>query len=129
MSAFLQIEKFRGDVTIPQDVMARILAVLVNHDRQPMYLHCLDGTNITGLVVMCLRKLQMRKRPLIVTEFSRFLYEDPEEEELTYLRSFRHELAMPVNVPQWLWAGVRPRKAGLIPLKYPEGSLEDQQLT
>jgi tyrosine-protein phosphatase OCA6 len=88
----VQIEKFKGDVTVKPDQMAKILTVLVNHSKQPMFVHCLDGTNITGLVVMCLRKLQMWKRPAIVTEFSRFLYEDPEEEELTYLKFFKQEV-------------------------------------
>ena len=84
-------EKFKGDPTIAPDQMSNILSVLLNHDNHPLFVHCLDGSNVTGLAIMCLRKMQMWKRPVIVTEFTRFLGgENPEEEELLVRKHTKH---------------------------------------
>ncbi len=37
----------------------------------PLFIHCLDGANVTGVVVMCLRKLQNWNLSATFTEFTR----------------------------------------------------------
>ena len=38
--------------------MTQILETVINAENHPVLLHCIDGANNTGLVIMCLRKLQ-----------------------------------------------------------------------
>ena len=46
--------------------------LLVTPERQPVYIHCLDGVTVTGTLVMCLRKLQRWALTPIVSEYTRF---------------------------------------------------------
>jgi hypothetical protein len=46
---------------------------MIRRDHLPCYLHCLDGANVTGLVVMCLRKLQNYALSYAFAEFFRFV--------------------------------------------------------
>ena len=56
---YVRVLPFKKDeVTITHERAAEILQVLVSPERQPVYLHCLDGVAVTGTLVMCLRKLQ-----------------------------------------------------------------------
>jgi len=115
-SLHFPVQKFTGDVTVASSVIANILEVLISSSNFPLYLHCLDGSNITGLVVMCLRKLQnwtlqacylefrryQRDRIILVTE-SKFIQKFAHVEHLI--------LRIPSPLPTWLWQG---RREGLL---------------
>ena len=99
----------------------------------PVYIHCLDGTNVVGLVIMCLRKLQNWIPSSIASEFSRhicsvlFLDSDVicvtrivlyelsrftldnrvDKEETKFLKEFNSEIEIPQQIPPWLWSGRR----------------------
>lgn len=45
--------------------------LLIDAGRHPLYIHCLDGSHVTGLVVMCLRKAQRWQVSAFQNEFSR----------------------------------------------------------
>ena len=51
------------EVSFTHDRVADLLQLLVLPERQPVYVHCLDGVGITGTLVMCLRKLQRWSAP------------------------------------------------------------------
>jgi len=45
--------------------------LLIDPEAHPIFLHCMNGAEVTGLLVMCLRKLQMWSQTFALIEFSR----------------------------------------------------------
>ena len=62
----------KDEVTLTHETAAELLHLIVTPERQPVYVHCLDGVTATGTLVMCLRKLQRWALPPIVAEYTRF---------------------------------------------------------
>lgn len=90
----------------------------IDPDNLPIYIHCLDGSNITGIVTMCLRKLQNWNLSTIFTEFSRFTrgnYISAVESE--FVETFRAEIEIGSQIPGWLWQGERCTKHPTLKLK------------
>ena len=67
-----RIAVFKDEVTLTQDRAAVILQLLVLPERQPVYIHCLDGVSVTGTLIMCLRKLQRWTTAALYAENARF---------------------------------------------------------
>ncbi|KAF0720638.1 Aste57867_152 [Aphanomyces stellatus] len=107
-------EKYSSDsVTVTPSTVVSILHLLLNKEHQPVYMHCLDGANVIGIVVMVLRKLQNWTKLATLQEFCRFTRDHSvEKDESEYLSSFSAEITLPQNaqVPRWLWNGVRIQK-------------------
>eukprot|EP00899_Mesostigma_viride_P002025 jgi/Mesvir1/11823/Mv00175-RA.1 len=103
------VERFQQEaVTLATPKVLRILQLVICVDHHPLYLHCLDGTNVTGLVVMCLRKLQNWRLSASTTEFCRFQREGAiTREESQFVESFRGEIVIPPVIPKWLWNASR----------------------
>jgi tyrosine-protein phosphatase OCA6 len=65
-------EKFTSDnVTVSPATVGQIIQLLVRQENLPLYLHCLDGANVTGIIIMVLRKLQNWTKVATVSEFCR----------------------------------------------------------
>ena len=45
--------------------------MLIDTETHPVFVHCMNGAEVTGLVVMCLRKLQMWSQTFGLMEFGR----------------------------------------------------------
>jgi protein tyrosine/serine phosphatase len=60
--------------------------LLINPTTHPVYLHCMTGAEVTGLIVMCLRKLQLWSQTFGLLEFSRCGHARPTT-TLCYARS------------------------------------------
>uniref|UniRef100_M4BXN9 Tyrosine specific protein phosphatases domain-containing protein n=1 Tax=Hyaloperonospora arabidopsidis (strain Emoy2) TaxID=559515 RepID=M4BXN9_HYAAE len=105
-------EKFTSDnVTVSPTTIAQILDLVVQLKHLPLYLHCLDGANVTGIVVMVLRKLLNWTKLATVSEFCRFTRDHGiEKDESEYLAAFSEEIVIGDDVPEWLWNGVRVTK-------------------
>ncbi len=107
-------EKYSSDsVTIAPATIAAILQLILNKDNLPIYMHCLDGANVIGIVVMVLRKLQNWTKLATLQEFCRFTRDNcVEKNESEYLSTFAAEITLPSNaqIPQWLWNGARIQK-------------------
>lgn len=92
--------------------------MIIDPENTPIYIHCLDGANVTGIVVMCLRKLQNWNLSTIFTEFSRFTranYIASAESE--FVETFKAEIEIGSKIPQWLWQGERCAKHPTLKLK------------
>lgn len=102
-------EKFASDsVTVSPSTVAQILQLMLKQENLPMYIHCLDGANVTGTIIMILRKLQNWTKVATVSEFCRFTRDHGiEKEESEYLSAFSEEIVIPADVPRWLWGGMR----------------------
>ncbi|KAI9906896.1 hypothetical protein PsorP6_003830 [Peronosclerospora sorghi] len=105
-------EKFTSDnVTVCPATVAQILKNLVQKKNLPLYIHCLDGANVTGIIIMILRKLQNWTKLAIVSEFCRFTRDHGiEKDESEYLAAFSEEIVVTADVPEWLWNGWRVTK-------------------
>jgi protein tyrosine/serine phosphatase len=69
----IKVEKPKDSLTLTPSKALQVLQMLINPDNLPIYMHCLDGSIITGMVVMCLRKLQMWTMPIIIIEYTRYV--------------------------------------------------------
>ncbi|OQR99620.1 hypothetical protein THRCLA_06438 [Thraustotheca clavata] len=109
-----RIEKYSSDsVTVSPNTVSTILQLLLNKDNFPIYIHCLDGANVVGIVIMVLRKLQNWSKLATLQEFCRFTRDHCiEKDESEYLSTFSAEITLPPYslIPRWLWNGVRIQK-------------------
>jgi len=114
----LSVPKFKDDVTVSSSQVVQILQMIIDPANLPLYIHCLDGANVTGIVIMCLRKLQNWNLSVIFTEFSRFTranYISSVESE--FVETFKAEVEIGAVIPPWLWQGVRMSKHPTLKLK------------
>lgn len=124
----LPVSRTFDSVTLTHEMATQALEVLVDPTRLPCLVHCYDGTTTTGLVVMCLRKLQGIGMPFAQSEFARFqrseIVEPITDEERLFVESFKHDVRVPAVPPPWLWGGASgdPRGTGSPPT---DGSASD----
>mmetsp|Transcript_6948 Transcript_6948/g.21133 ORF Transcript_6948/g.21133 Transcript_6948/m.21133 type:complete len:283 (+) Transcript_6948:157-1005(+) len=101
------VPKNQGFVTMTPQLAAQVVSLLIRCENHPLYVHCRDGGNNTGLVIMVLRRLQNWNLSSIFGEFIRHLKisETIAREESQFVESFRAEIEIPHNVPHWLFQG------------------------
>jgi tyrosine-protein phosphatase OCA6 len=64
--------------------------MLINRVHQPIYIHCLNGSEVTSLVISCLRKLQCWAISSIMAEFGRFCLVKPAH--TSFIETFHLEI-------------------------------------
>ncbi|KAL1511211.1 hypothetical protein AB1Y20_006025 [Prymnesium parvum] len=105
-----RIAVFKDEVTLTQERAAAILQILILPERQPVYVHCLDGVSVTGTLLMCMRKLQRWVPACYVAEFQRFagqgseVVSAPAAHISHFVESFKPDIvtAEMSRVPEWL---------------------------
>ncbi|KAJ2768012.1 protein-tyrosine-phosphatase [Coemansia nantahalensis] len=103
----MEVESPCENVTLQQPVVSRCLELMADPRRLPLYIHCLDGSNVTGVVVMCLRKLQLWRVASLQNEYLRFEQDGeiiPEESEFVEMYTGAG-LVLPNPYADWLWPG------------------------
>ncbi|KAJ3410424.1 hypothetical protein HDV05_003810 [Chytridiales sp. JEL 0842] len=95
--------KEEEDVPFSFSKCAMILSILIDPARHPCYVHCLDGMVVTGLVVCCLRKLQLWAIPAAINEYSRFVAlgggDSVENEHKEFVERFNAEVELAGMAP------------------------------
>ena len=105
------VDKFQDGVTLTNAKVIQVLQIIIRPENLPVYLHCLDGTHVTGVVVMCFRKLQSWNLSTSTAEFCQFEKDgEISREESQFVESFRGEIEVPPVIPKWLWQGIRTVK-------------------
>lgn len=68
----LKVDKMKED-NIPLTYSRTIAAIqtIIDPTNLPIYIHCLDGSDVIGLVVACLRKLEMWNTTSAMGEYLR----------------------------------------------------------
>jgi len=68
----LRVDKMKED-NIPLTYLRTVAAIqtIIDPENLPIYIHCLDGSDVSGLVVACLRKLQMWSTTSAMGEYLR----------------------------------------------------------
>ncbi|ELR17049.1 Putative tyrosine phosphatase family protein [Acanthamoeba castellanii str. Neff] len=96
------VGKMKDEVTVSPALVAQILETCISPQNLPLFIHCLDGANITGIVVMCLRKLQNWNLSVSTTEFTRFTRgHSIMSVESEFVEMFRSEIKIPLDIPNW----------------------------
>ncbi|KAL7751874.1 protein-tyrosine-phosphatase [Sorochytrium milnesiophthora] len=117
----IRVDKPKENIPLTYAKVCSILHVLIDQRNQPLLLHCLDGQQISGLVLVCLRKLQGWAVSSAVSEYLRFVSEDhASNEELEFIDKFAGEIEVPMAqgpelgvpegqsrpaIPAWIWGG------------------------
>eukprot|EP00184_Porphyridium_aerugineum_P001685 CAMPEP_0184695792 /NCGR_PEP_ID=MMETSP0313-20130426/3319_1 /TAXON_ID=2792 /ORGANISM="Porphyridium aerugineum, Strain SAG 1380-2" /LENGTH=612 /DNA_ID=CAMNT_0027154317 /DNA_START=98 /DNA_END=1936 /DNA_ORIENTATION=+ len=97
-------------VVVSHQTAAKIVSLIIKKENLPCYLHCRDGGNNTGLIVMCLRRLQHWSLSMIYDEFCRYVKSgEISRDECQFVESFKAEIEVSERIPGWLWQGVPVR--------------------
>ncbi|KAH6586029.1 hypothetical protein BASA50_004065 [Batrachochytrium salamandrivorans] len=104
----IRVDKPKENIPLSFPKVAQILPVLIDSSLHPLYLHCLDGSLVTALVVMCLRKFQCWSTASYRSECVRYLKEEmlstDEAEFVTkFTGDFEISHALAMRLPKWLW--------------------------
>jgi hypothetical protein len=123
--------KFSSFITVNNDTVCDILSVLANSMNHPVYVHCLDGANITSAVIASLRILQMWTPAAAIVEYCRFM-RDPMEsidtEEVNFVTSIHGSVDITSScIPAWLWGGEAPTSHPVFELKFIEGEGSEEE--
>jgi tyrosine-protein phosphatase OCA6 len=96
----------------------RLCQMMIVTTNLPLYIHCVDGTHVTGMVIMCLRKLQCWDVSTIHSEFCRFIRNGIiTTDESQFVSGFAGSgdgIALPLVLPDWLWQGQTVRRQSAI---------------
>ncbi|KAJ2744264.1 protein-tyrosine-phosphatase [Coemansia sp. BCRC 34301] len=115
----IAVDSPNENVTVTESIVSRCLELVISPDTMPLYLHCLDGSNVTGVVIMCLRKLQLWRVASLQNEYLRFEQDGeiiPEESEFVEAYSGRG-LVLPNPYAEWLWPGRAAADVNVLPFK------------
>lgn len=63
---------------------------MINRVHQPLYVHCLNGAEVTSLVIACLRKLQCWSVSSTMAEFGRYCLVRPAH--TSFIETFHVEI-------------------------------------
>lgn len=111
----IKVERVVDDnVPLTSIIASTVVQYLMVPNLQPIYVHCLDGADVTGLVVACLRRVQLWSRTAILSELSRCLMRTSgviSSDQSSFIDRFSSfgpsatvkEVKIPSTVPAWLW--------------------------
>ncbi|KAF9215801.1 hypothetical protein BGZ59_000242 [Podila verticillata] len=102
----LPVDKVKDNVPLTYNRAVEAVQVMIDPENLPIYVHCLDGASVTGLVVCCLRKLQTWNISSAMGEFLRYLRGGViSSEESVFVEKFASEIEIAKPIPPWLWEG------------------------
>eukprot|EP00842_Homolaphlyctis_polyrhiza_P004025 jgi/Hompol1/4623/HPOL_003793-RA len=125
----IRVDKPKDNIPLSFPKVCQILPVLIDTTNLPIYVHCLDGSLVTSIVIMCLRKLQCWSPQSYIAECTRYIKEDMvSTEEAEFVEKFTgdFEISAGARLPKWLWNGPEipsyPRSKGKVSkqVKYDE---------
>ncbi|KAG0273790.1 hypothetical protein BGZ95_010394 [Linnemannia exigua] len=116
----LSVDKVKDNVPLTYNRAVEAVQIVIDPENLPIYIHCLDGAVVTGLVVCCLRKLQTWNISSAMGEFLRFLRGGViSSEESVFVEKFGSEIEISKPIPPWLWEGqVTFKKHPTLKLKF-----------
>jgi len=107
----IRVEKPKDSLPLTYAKVAQIIQIILDTNKLPIFVHCLDGSVITGVIFMCLRKLQLWDNNIIHIEYRRYTRDDDiSSEAIEFLEKYNGEIVIPEKIPHWLWNGQIPFK-------------------
>ncbi|KAG0314597.1 hypothetical protein BGZ99_008043 [Dissophora globulifera] len=105
-SIHLPVDKVKDNVPLTYNRAVEAVQIIIDQENLPIYVHCLDGASVTGLVICCLRKLQTWSISSAMGEFLRYLRGGViSSEEAVFVEKFSSEIEISKPIPPWLWEG------------------------
>lgn len=96
----------KRSVPLDYDLALSALHVMIHNQYQPIFIHCLNGGQITSLLVACLRKLQFWSAISIFNEFINFTTNITVNDRL-FVTNFHGTVKISSkDKAPWLWVGV-----------------------
>lgn len=96
--------KKRG-VPMGYSTVLEALKYIIHQEHAPIYVHCLNGGQVTSLVIACLRKLQFWSSIAIFNEFINFTTSITVSDR-NFVDGFKGEIQVsPEHKVEWLWMG------------------------
>lgn len=89
---------------INYNVAIEAIGYMMDADSQPLYIHCLNGSEVTSLVIACLRKLSFWSSVSITGEYVGFSQLSATADR--FIEDFRAEIEIPANPVPWMWRGL-----------------------
>ncbi len=100
---------------------------MINSDYSPMYIHCLNGSQVTSLTVACLRKLSFWSSASIFNEFIAY-GQTLTARDRKFVEDFKASITLPEHKVGWIWMGMSSGVVGSHPsVKFKERD-ENEQL-
>lgn len=97
--------KKRG-VPLGYTTIVEVMKYVIHNEYTPVYIHCLNGGQVTSLVIACLRKLQFWSSISIFNEFINFTTNITVNDR-NFVEGFKGEINVePNDKADWLWAGM-----------------------
>lgn len=97
--------KKRG-VPMGYTTIVSVMKYIIHNEYTPVYIHCLNGGQVTSLVVACLRKLQFWSSISIFNEFINFTTNITVNDR-SFVEGFKGEINInPSDKADWLWVGM-----------------------
>ncbi|KAH9601416.1 Atypical dual-specificity phosphatase Siw14-like [Trypanosoma melophagium] len=99
----IRVERYKGEAQLLPTDMSELLQLLINVEKHPLYIHCLDGRQVVGLAIMGLRKLQQWDVNSSHLEYQRFAR--TVQDEVAFIADYSGPILVPTRIPPWLWKG------------------------
>lgn len=64
--------KKKRSVTVSHETITQALDFILNPVNQPVFVHCMNGQQVTGLIIACIRRKQGWAMASILSEFERY---------------------------------------------------------
>lgn len=96
--------KKRG-VPLDYTTILQCLNYVIHQQYAPVYIHCINGGQVTSLLVACLRKLQFWSSITIFNEFINFAASITVNDR-KFVDGFNGEVIVGENKVAWLWKGM-----------------------
>lgn len=95
------------EIPITHEQVAQILEIILRKDSGNTYIHCLNGGQITSLVIACLRKVQLWSSFSIFDEFICYSSSANHNDRI-FVEKFIPKLRVPKKSDRvsWLWTGL-----------------------
>ncbi|KAK9323766.1 tyrosine phosphatase family-domain-containing protein [Lipomyces orientalis] len=91
-------------VPISYKEVTQAIEIIISQQHAPLYIHCLNGSQATSLVIACLRKLSFWRTSSILSEF--MYYSEVSAADHKFVDEFKAEIQLPQDTVPWIWMGL-----------------------
>ncbi|KAK9236164.1 tyrosine phosphatase family-domain-containing protein [Lipomyces kononenkoae] len=84
--------------------VTQAIEIIIRQRHSPLYIHCLNGSQSTSLVIACLRKLSFWRTSSIFSEF--MYYSEVSAADHKFVEEYKAEIQLPEDTVPWIWMGL-----------------------